>query len=174
VKVEVEPVPVARPVGGDFADWAAPSVPAMRRLALRLAPDADPEDVVQEALTRAWLKWSQFDPDRGTPTTWLLAITADQARAARRSRLRRLRVLDDSAPMPEAAAPDETSDRDADLERAIRTLSERQQLAVHLHYFVGLPVDETATVMGCASGTVKSTLFDARSRLRELLGDDDD
>jgi RNA polymerase sigma-70 factor (ECF subfamily) len=47
-------------------------------------------------------------------------------------------------------------------------------MAVHLHYFVGLPVDETAAVMGCAPGTVKSTLFDARARLRDLLGDDDD
>jgi DNA-directed RNA polymerase specialized sigma24 family protein len=53
-------------------------------------------------------------------------------------------------------------------------LAERQQLAVNLHYFVGLTVDETATVMDCSSGTVKSTLFDARSRLRALLGDSDD
>ena len=45
---------------------------------------------------------------------------------------------------------------------------------MHLHYFVGLTVDETAAVMDCSTGTVKSTLFDARTRLRALLGDDDD
>ena len=55
-----------------------------------------------------------------------------------------------------------------------RTLGERQQLAVHLHYFLGLTVDEAAAVMDCTPGTVKSTLFDARSRLRAVLGDDDD
>lgn len=157
----------------DFAEWAGPSLPAMTRLARRLAPDADAQDVVQEALTRAWLKWPQFDPDRGTPTTWLLAITADHARAARRTRRRRLRLVDDTAPLPDLpSAPD--AGADPDLERAIRRLSERQQLAVHLHYFVGLPVQETAAVMGCSAGTVKSTLFDARARLRTLLGDDDD
>src|SRR4051794_15419299 len=89
----------------EFADWAAPSMLAMSRLARRLAPDADPEDVVQEALTRAWLKRAQFDPHRGTPTTWLLAIVADQARSSRRSRIRRLRVVDESAELPDAAAP---------------------------------------------------------------------
>jgi DNA-directed RNA polymerase specialized sigma24 family protein len=56
----------------------------------------------------------------------------------------------------------------------VANLAERQQLAIHLHYFVGLSVDETAAVMACSAGTVKSTLFDARSRLRALLGDTDD
>ena len=108
VEVDVEPVEVARRrPHSDFAEWAEPSLLAMTRLALRLAPDADPEDVVQEALTRAWLKWSQYDPERGTPTTWLLAITADQARTARRTRLRRLRLVDDSRDLalPTAIGP---------------------------------------------------------------------
>jgi RNA polymerase sigma-70 factor (ECF subfamily) len=156
----------------EFADWSRPAIPAMTRLARRLAPHADPDDVVQESLTRAWLKRHQFDPGRGTPVTWLLAIVADQARTARRSRVRRLRVVDDSAELPDSPAPPEGID--LDLERAIQRLAERQQLAVHLHYFVGLGVDETAAVMGCAPGTVKSTLYDARTRLRALLGDDND
>ncbi len=156
----------------EFGDWARPSLVAMTRLAGRLAPHADADDIVQDALTRAWTKRTQFDSDRGTPTTWLLAIVADQARAARRSRIRRLRLVDDHAEVPDTAA--EIPSADPDLERAIGRLAERQQLAVHLHYFVGLTVDETAAVMSCSPGTVKSTLFDARSRLRTLLGDDDD
>jgi RNA polymerase sigma-70 factor (ECF subfamily) len=156
----------------EFADWARPSLIPMTRLARRLAPHADADDVVQDALTRAWTKRAQFDADRGTPTTWLLAIVADQARAARRTRIRRLRVVDDSAELPDTATHDPAVD--PDLERAIGRLADRQQLAVQLHYFVGLTVDETAAVMSCSPGTVKSTLFDARSRLRALLGDDDD
>jgi RNA polymerase sigma-70 factor (ECF subfamily) len=144
----------------------------MTRLARRLAPNADPDDVVQDALARAWQKRDQFDAARGTPTTWLLAIVADRARAARRSRLRRLRVVDDTAELPDAPATIPAAD--PDLERAIGRLAERQQLALHLYYFVGLGVDETAAVMGCSAGTVKSTLYDARTRLRALLGDDDD
>jgi RNA polymerase sigma-70 factor (ECF subfamily) len=156
----------------EFAAWAGPSLLAMKRLARRLAPHADADDVVQDALTRAWQKRAQFDAERGTSTTWLLAITADQARAARRTRTRRLRVVDDSAELPESATTD--TGTDVDLERAIDQLAERQRLAVNLHYFVGLSVDEAAAVMACSPGTVKSTLFDARARLRTILGDDDD
>jgi RNA polymerase sigma-70 factor (ECF subfamily) len=45
-------------------------------------------------------------------------------------------------------------------------------VAVNLYYYLGLPVAESAAVMGCTEGTVKSTLSAARSRLRELLGED--
>jgi RNA polymerase sigma factor (sigma-70 family) len=157
-----------------FAEWARPSLLAMTRLARRLAPGADPDDVVQDALVRAWQKWEQFDQARGTATTWLLAITADQARNARRSQVRRLHVVDDRAELPDAPAPPADLAADLDLDRAVDELSERQRLAVQLHYFVGLTVEEAAVVMDCAPGTVKSTLFDARTRLRTLLGDDDD
>lgn len=156
----------------EFADWTRVAALPMTRLARRLAPLADPDDVVQEALARAWRRRETFDAERGTPTTWLLAIVADQARAARRTRLRLLRVVDDRAELPDSPAREVGAD--PDLERAIIRLSERQQLAVHLHYFVGLSVDETAAVMACSAGTVKSTLFDARTRLRALLGDADD
>jgi RNA polymerase sigma factor (sigma-70 family) len=155
-----------------FAAWAEPALVPMRRLARRLAPSADPEDIVQDALTRAWQKRAQFDPARGTATAWLLAVVADRARAVRRKRVRWLRVLDESAAVPDV--PAEAAGADLDLDRAIRRLAGRQQLAIHLHYFVGLGVDETAAVMDCSPGTVKSTLFDARRRLRDLLGDTDD
>jgi RNA polymerase sigma factor (sigma-70 family) len=157
----------------EFAEWTRPSLLPMTRLAKRLAPHADADDIVQDALARAWTKRGQFDPARGTPTTWLLAIVADQARSSRRGRIRRLRVVDDTADLPDAPAAG-VEGVDIDLERAIVQLAERQQLAVQLHYFVGMTVDETAAVMNCSAGTVKSTLFDARTRLRALLGDTDD
>jgi RNA polymerase sigma-70 factor (ECF subfamily) len=56
-----------------------------------------------------------------------------------------------------------------DVERALGRLTRRQRLAVGCVYFVGLSIAETAAVMGCAEGTVKSTLADARARLRTLL-----
>jgi RNA polymerase sigma factor (sigma-70 family) len=175
--VDVETEPARDRAGwvddpGLFAAWAGSALLPMSRLARRLAPNADPDDLVQDALSRAWQKRTQYDASRGTATTWLLAIVADQARASRRRRNRWLRVVDDSADVPDV--PVEDTNADVDLERAIAQLADRQQLAVHLHYFVGLSVDETASVMDCAAGTVKSTLFDARSRLRVLLGDDDD
>lgn len=158
--------------GSAFADWVGPSLLAMTRLARRLAPQADVDDVVQDALARAWRKRSTYDPARGTPTVWLLAIVADRARAARLARVRALRIVDHAAPMPDAATNDRVSD--VDLDRAIGGLSERQQLAVQLHYYVGLSIDECAEVMVCSAGTVKSTLFDARAKMRQFLEVRDD
>jgi len=151
------------PVAPDaFAEWVRPHLAAMRRLAARLAPEVDADDAVQEALVRAWRKRAQFDGRRGTPAAWLLAIAADQARQARR-RLRPGTLLGD------VSGRVRSTDDAVDLEFAITTLSPRQRLAVDCFYFVGLSVIETAAVMRCSEGTVKSTLSDARERLRPLL-----
>ena len=142
-----------------FSDWVRPHLAAMAAVASRLASPADRDDVVQEALVRAWRKWASYDERRGAPLRWLLAITAD--RAFRRRRPRPTAELFDVAldvPQP-----------DIDLERALLTLAPRQRLAVTLFYFAGLDIAGTSQAMGCAPGTVKSTLADARARLRTAL-----
>jgi len=151
-----------RDTPADFAAWVEPELSKMSRLAARLAPNADGDDVVQEALVRAWRKRDLYDQSRGTAATWLLAITADQARRARRRR----RPL---ALVGEIKVPSRSLDDRVDVEAAVARLAKRQKLAVDCFYFVGLSVAETAAVMRCSEGTVKSTLSDARKRLRLLL-----
>ncbi|MFC6161862.1 RNA polymerase sigma factor [Kribbella jiaozuonensis] len=154
--------------GPGFAAWVRPHLPAMARLAARLAVGADRDDIVQEALARAWSKRSQYDASRGTPSAWLLAITADQARkAVRRMRTGPQLSLIDTPDAAPVSRPD--VDARMDVEEAITSLSERQRLAVDCFYFADLSIADTAAVMGCSEGTVKSTLSDARSRLRTLL-----
>ncbi|HST66533.1 MAG TPA: sigma-70 family RNA polymerase sigma factor [Mycobacteriales bacterium] len=153
----------ADPAG--FAAWVRPHLPAMARLAARLAPGADRDDVVQDALVRAWTKSHQYDPGRGAPSAWLLAITADRARRARPRRPAAVPLEPEHGP----ATPQPDGDRTLDLARALDRLTTRQRLAVDCFYYAGLSVAETAAVMGCAEGTVKSTLSDARTRLRPLL-----
>ena len=155
-----------RDTPADFAAWVEPELPKMNRLAARLAPNSDRDDVVQEALVRAWRKRDHYDQRRGTAATWLLAITADQARRARRRRR-------PFALVGEITVPGKSLDERVDLEAAVARLSQRQKLAVDCFYFVGLSVAETAAVMRCSHGTVKSTLSDARKRLRLLLEVDD-
>ncbi len=145
----------------DFEDWVRPHLLAMSRLALRLAGD-HADDVVQEALTRAWQRRSTFDPARGEPLPWLLAITADKARR-HRARWRVWELHD-----VEVGHQAEHEAR-LDLEQAVARLPRKQRLAVELHYFVGLDVATTAATLGCAPGTVKSQLSDARARLHADL-----
>jgi RNA polymerase sigma-70 factor (ECF subfamily) len=150
-------------VGEPFAEWVRPHLQSMANLASRLAGPIDRDDIVQESLARAWRRFSTYQPERGAPRSWLLAIVADQARRGRTRRRPGL-VVPVAEPAPGA---------DLDLERAISGLAPRQRLAVALYYFVDLPVAEVAAVMGCSEGTVKSTLADARASLRRLIGDDD-
>ncbi|MFI5697159.1 RNA polymerase sigma factor [Kribbella sp. NPDC051586] len=152
--------------GPGFARWVRPHLAAMARLAGRLAVGADRDDIVQEALARAWAKRSQYDESRGTPSAWLLAITADQARKAVRRMRPALLAIDTSDTAP-VSRPD--LDARMDVDHAIMSLSARQRLAVDCFYFADLSIADTAAVMGCSEGTVKSTLSDARSRLRTLL-----
>lgn len=152
----------APPTPEAFSEWVRPHVPAMARLAARLAPTGDRDDIVQEALARAWQKRDQFDARRGAPGAWLLAITADRARQARRRRSETWLPAD-------IVGRVRSSDDRLDVEYAVARLPPRQRLAVDCFYFVGLSVADTAAVMGCSEGTVKSTLSDARNRLRPLL-----
>jgi RNA polymerase sigma factor (sigma-70 family) len=146
----------------EFTDWIQPHVLKMAWLASRLAPRSDSDDIVQEAAIRAWQKREQFDPSRGTPSAWLLAITADQARKANRRRRPTSHLFGLTSRVRDA-------DQRVDLDFALARLSTRQRLAVECFYFVGLSIAETSAVMGCADGTVKSTLSDARQHLRESL-----
>lgn len=65
--------------------------------------------------------------------------------------------------------PGRPLDEELDLEGAVSRLAPRQRLAVDCYYFVDLSIADTAAVMRCSPGTVKSTLADARHRLKQLL-----
>ena len=158
-----------------FDEWVRPHLLAMYRLAARLVSVPDADDVVQTSLLRAWDKRDQYDEKRGTASQWLLAIVVDQSRAARRSHARRADVIGQVPPTAGAASGSEDlAVRRLDIEAALNTLTRRQRVAIELHYFVGLTLEETAQVMGVRLGTAKSTIFDARARLRALLGAFDD
>lgn len=92
-----------------------------------------------------------------------MAITAEAAYKSWRWSFRHNRVI---------AQDREVSNRDdwLDLRHSIDRLPARQRLAIDCYYFAGLSVTETASVMRCSEGTVKSTLASARQRLRTLLG----
>ena len=145
---------------GSFYSAIAPHVDKMRRVAARLSGVDNRDDVVQDALLQAWRARAQFDPNKGTLSAWLLAITAHRAGKVRQ----REPVVLSPVRQPEVGADD-----GIDLRTAVTRLAHRERLAVDCFYFADLSIAETAAVMGCSEGTVKSTLSSARERLRGLL-----
>ena len=140
-------------------------------VALRITTDQGlAQDVVQDAFISVWRHAAQFDPDRGSVKTWLLAIVHHRAL----DEVRRRRGIE-GLPDPEADPPaplilpdvwGEVAERlDAESVReAFAALPEPQREALRLAYYEGLTHDEIAARTGTPLGTVKS-----RTRLG-LLG----
>jgi RNA polymerase sigma-70 factor (ECF subfamily) len=153
-----------------FRAWVEPHLAVMRRVAAREVGSAGADDVVQEALVRAWRRRETFDPSRGAPRTWLLAIVLDRARrhardAARWPRLHLVDTHDDDAQPVSGSAVGQR----LDVEAAVRRLAARQRQAVVLHYLADLSVEDIALVLGISVGSVKTHLRQARARLRTHL-----
>lgn len=134
------------------------------------------EDVVQEALIRAWQLDARREEVRALEP-WVAVVATNLAR----SRWRTLRAEDDAL---ERLGSDRSRDQRDDLsvpggpglpERlagALGELPRRQGQVVVLHYYGDLSVGDIARRLGISEGTVKRALYDARSELRRLLADD--
>lgn len=154
---------------GGFAEQMAAARVTLFRFAATLTSVNDAEDLVQEALSRGWLKREQYDSQRGSVQAWLLSILAGQARAGwRRARPLQVHLTGD---LPSDAAANETrTTMTVDVLRAVNSLPARQRLAIVLSVYVDLPLTEVAAVMGCSIGTVKATIHSARANLASALG----
>jgi RNA polymerase sigma-70 factor (sigma-E family) len=125
------------------------------------------EDLLQTALTRAYLTWDRIDsddPEGYVRRTMINAHTDWWRRKPWREQATEL--------VPEIEVPDATGAydaRDAVL-AALATLSGRQRAVVVLRYYEGLSEAEIAAVLGCSKGTVKSAASRAMAKLREHPG----
>jgi RNA polymerase sigma-70 factor (ECF subfamily) len=136
---------------------------------------ADAEEVVQDAFVKAYRARGRFRS--GSPfRPWLLAIVANEARNRRRATGRRARLslqLAEERPSGGAAPSPEVAllarEERAELLAAVDRLGEEQRAAIACRYFLGLSEAETAAVLGCRPGTVKSRLSRALARLEEEL-----
>ena len=156
-----------------FTELARLSIDKLYAIARLIVHDAQrAEDATQEALVAAWRGIAGLrDPDRFEAWLRRLLVHACYREAAKdRARIRmELRV-----PVPEGALPDASralADRD-ELERGFRRLTPEQRVLIVLHYYVGLPMAETADALGLPIGTVKSRLHRATVTLRAALDAD--
>lgn len=136
------------------------------------------EEVVEDAYFQVWRQAVRFDPARGKPLTWLLAMARSRAIDAlrRESRFQHDSLDPDAEPEAEqpVAAADELLDlarRQADLHQALMLLGAQPRQLVSLAFFRGLSHEEIAQQTRLPLGTVKSQIRRALSSLRQTLGD---
>jgi RNA polymerase sigma-70 factor (sigma-E family) len=149
----------------EFDEFVRSRTPALTRFAFLLCGhEATAQDIVQSALARTLLRWRRIDP--GRVEAYVKAAIVNEQRSLWRRRWRREEVS--TGALPERAGEDPTGrsdDRDA-LRRALLELPTGQRTAVVLRYFDDLTEAETAAVMNCSVGTVKSQTSKGLARLR--------
>lgn len=141
------------------------------RVASRYLPPADAEDVVQEALLKAWCKEDAWVPATG-PLALLVTITRHEAINVLRRRKREA-VKDDleeggAEDLELAALPSRL-----DLARAVSGLSDDERRLLELRYYDGLTQHAIATRLGIPPNTVATRLSRTRARLRRFLENDE-
>ena len=151
-----------------FTDLLVPLVQPAYRLACAMLHDAQAaEDVVQEASLIAWRKVGRLQ-DRSRPRSWFLGIVANECRNARRRRW----VTGVKIGMPEGlsvVSSEERVLRGTDLRRALRRLGHDDRLVVSLYFYLDMPLEEVAAVVGTSVGAARARLYRAIRRLRPDL-----
>lgn len=144
-----------------------------------LSDREDAYDAAQEVFIRIYKSIDSFK-GQSSLSTWIYRITVNICNDMLRKRQRSAVTvsisgdedsleteLPDTKPTPEEAA--EQSEAQAAVRRALEALSAEYRQVITLCDLQGLSYDETATVLKCPTGTVKSRLNRARNALRKKL-----
>ena len=153
----------------EFSEFAVSVRARLRRTAYLLCGDWDrASDFAQEGLIRVYMNWPRIKRQGGELAYARSAVVSAFIDASRRRSSRELPVLPDpSMPSSEDVATSVT-DRAA-LMAALGGLPARQRACLVLRYFEELDVRETAAVLGCSEGTVKSQTSRALASLRSVF-----
>lgn len=162
---------LSRVAAGDraaFEDLYRRLHPRLVRFLRRFCGRADLiDEVINDTL---WVVWRQAASFRGESkvSTWIIGI-------AYRSMLKALRgvpvseLTEPAGEMESATGPNDDAELRDWVACGLRSLPDDQRETLELAYFLGCSVEEIATIMGCAVGTVKARMFRARLRLRTLM-----
>jgi RNA polymerase sigma-70 factor, ECF subfamily len=128
------------------------------------------DDAAQEAIVRAFGALHRFDETRPLGP-WLKRIAINRAVDQLRRR-RRVEVLSDDDTTFHAWALGESAEddlREWAIADAVAALGAGKRVVIVLHYWLDLPIDEIAGVLGLPVGTVASRLARAKDELRSVL-----
>jgi RNA polymerase sigma-70 factor (sigma-E family) len=145
----------------DCEEFIRARMPRLLKFARALTSDEHAAaDLVQDSLEKLILKWPRLS---GDPDPYLRRIMVNQ-RVSSWRKVRRERVTDR---VPDIAVS--TVEIDHELFDALRALPRAQRAVIALRYLEDLTEVETATVLGCSVGTVKSHSARAMASLRTTL-----
>lgn len=145
--------------------------PLMRYIIGPILHDArDREECLSEAAMRVWDKIDSFDPERGSWTAWLTALTRNAA-LNRSKRQARTEELTPDVPSPEPG-PEETllrRERLEGLRRAMGDLSPGDQALLYRKYYYRQSTEQIARELGTTPRAVEGKLYRLKQKLKKRL-----
>ena len=132
---------------------------------MQLYEPADREDVIQEAIFKAWKKrYSLREPQYFS--TWFIRILVNECHNMQRYRKR-------SQPLETVYEITGNSGFEGqDLRMSLASLDEKLRICVLLHYIEGFSVREVSRILGIGENAVKARLMRGRKRLKVLLSEE--
>jgi RNA polymerase sigma-70 factor (sigma-E family) len=153
-----------------FAELVEGRSTALLRLAYAVVGDRHlAQDLLQEALVKVYVAWPRLRDESSAEAYARRTIVTTAISWRRRRSFHEPPV----AVVPDATRDDDQTDRLAThdvLWHHVLALPPRQRTALVLRYYEDLSEADTADLMGCSTGTVKSQLSAALGKLRELVG----
>jgi len=167
---------MAEPQVGRFEKVVLPHLNDAYTLARYVLRDEhDAQDVVQDAVLRAWRYFDGFHD--GDPRAWLLSIVRNCCYTWLRSHRWERSTLsaDDAAEVEDPRAADDSVIAKSESERiqtAVNALPPELKEVIVLRELNDLSYRQISEIIGAPMGTVMSRLSRARDRLANALGDD--
>ncbi len=151
----------------EFTEYVSARLTALRRVAYLLCQDWHrADDLVQTAITRLYVHWGRARAVDHTDA-YARAILVREFLSERRSPWARRVTLSDQLPEVAAAAADQAAA--LDVRTALAELPRRQRATLVLRFYCDLNVDQTARILRCSPGTVKSQTAKGLDSLRRAL-----
>ena len=129
------------------------------------------EELANDVMLTLWKSAGRFRGESKV-STWVFGIAYRQALAHFRKSKLNLVFLGDNEKAAQAASsiePNDRLEREDWVRRGIDELPPKQKLTVMLVYFLGLSCEETSSVTGVPTSTVKTRMFHARRKMKQHL-----
>jgi RNA polymerase sigma-70 factor (sigma-E family) len=151
----------------EFTEYASARLPALRRLAVVLCQDWQrADDLVQATITKLYVHWDKARAADHVDAYVRAVLVREFVHERRSSWARRISLTGGMADRP---AGEVDHDAALDLRGAVAALPPRQRAVLVLRFYCDLNVDQSAQVLNCSPGTVKSQTAKAISALRRAL-----
>jgi RNA polymerase sigma-70 factor (ECF subfamily) len=159
---------------GAFAQFYRIYFPRLLRFVDRMTRDGPvAEEIINDTLLVVWQRAASFDRSCKV-STWVFGIGYRKALKAIAALDQPVEDEPDAVAGPAALEPERALSQlqlQQQVAQALDALPPAQRTVVNLAYYHGMGYEEIAAIMGCPVNTVKTRMFNARVRLRTLLGE---